>query len=283
MTEKTFSQALDRDSILVAPGVPDTLSTLIAEQLGFQAAFLSGSAMAATHLGLPDIGLMTSEEIATIMRQIRERSNLPVIVDADSGFGNAYAVARTVRMFELAGASAVQVEDMVNDKRPTEVTKRPVISVADMQSKLKAALDARHKDSTLISARTDVRVTEGINEVVDRISAFVDCGVDMVFAEGLENAVERMQVVDAVSSKVPIIYNAAWPAKDTPTDQQLEEEGFAVSLAPKTIVAGMISGVTEALMDLRNSSGIKTKHTIATTIDEALSSKDYLDRFSKWK
>ncbi len=282
MTTTTFSQALAGNKILIAPGVPDTLSTLLAEQLGFQAVFLSGSAMAATHLGLPDIGLMTSEEIATVMRQIRERSNMPVVVDADSGFGNAYAVARTVRMFELAGASAVQIEDMVNDKHPTEVTKRPVIPVSDMLSKLKAALDARHNESTFISARTDVNVTEGINETVDRIAAFVECGVDTVFAEGLNTAAERKQIIEAVGGRVPVIYNTAWPATEAPDTQQLQDEGFAVSLAPKTIVAAMVAGVTDALIDLSNASGINTQHKTPTNIEEALSSRDYLNRYERW-
>ena len=283
MTMTTFSDALAADNILIAPGVPDTLSTLLAEQLGFQAVFLSGSAMAATHLGLPDIGLMTSEEIATVMRQIRERSSLPVVVDADSGFGNAYAVARTVRMFELAGASAVQIEDMVNDKHPTEVTKRPVIALQEMLSKLKAALDARHNDTTLISARTDVNVTAGIDETLERIIAFVECGVDAVFAEGLNTAAERKQIVKAVNGKVPVIYNTAWPATEAPSNQQLQEEGFAVSLAPKTVVTAMVSGVTKVLIELRNASGISTQRKAPASIDDALSSKDYLARYGQWK
>ncbi len=282
MTIDIFSKALANKSLLIAPGVPDTLSTLLAEQLGFELVFLSGSAMAATHLGLPDIGLMTSEEIATVMRQIRERSNLPVVVDADSGFGNAYSVARTVRTFELAGATAIQIEDMVNDKHPTEVTKRPIIPINEMCSKLKAALDARHNQTTLISARTDANFTEDINAVSERIAGYIECGVDMVFAEGLMTASEREKICKEVGGKVPIIYNTGWTATDKPSFEQLKKEGFSVALAPKAVVAGMLSGVSDALLELRELSNMNTQHTVPKNIPDALSAADYLDRYKNW-
>ncbi len=280
-----LKQRLQGESIIVAPGVADTLGALLAERAGFELAFLSGSAMAVTHLGAPDIGLMSLTEVSDIMRRIRERTDIAVVVDADSGFGNAYQVARTVRAFELAGASAIQLEDMVNEKHPSEINQRPLVSSADMQAKLNAALDARRDSSLLISARTDAAVSSSINEVVDRVEAYVECGVDMVFAEGLNTAKDRLTVCAAVNGRVPVLYNTLWKATEPPTIEQLGKEGFAIALAPAAIVGAVIPAVTESLAKLAAESPGKknAKKILAESMAEAIDANGYLERYKKWK
>jgi len=280
-----LKKRLNDGKIIVAPGVADTLGALLAERAGFELAFLSGSAMAVNHLGAPDIGLMSMIEVSDIMRRVRERTDIAVVVDADSGYGNAYQVARTVRAFELAGASAIQLEDMVNDKHPSEVQRRPLIGIADMQAKLKAALDARHNESLLISARTDAAVSADLDDVLERIEAYIETGVDMVFAEGLNNSTDRETVCAAVNGRVPILYNTLWQAAPPPTIEQLEKEGFAIALAPAAIVGAVVPAVTAALAELaQNSPHIKaTQTTLPTSTAAAIDADGYLERYKHWR
>ena len=180
-----LGRRLAEPRVLLAPGVYDALTALIAEQAGFEALYLSGASIAYTRLGRSDIGLTTFSEVEDVLARITERVSVPVIVDADTGFGNALNVQRTVRGFERAGAAMVQLEDQTFPKRCGHLDGKAVVPVAEMQGKLRAALDARTDAGTLILARTDALAVEGLEAALDRAEAYLDCGVDALFIEAL--------------------------------------------------------------------------------------------------
>src|SRR5690606_22583120 len=157
--------------ILLAPGVYDALSALIAEQAGAEAVYLSGASIAYTRLGRPDIGLVSMTEVADTLAMVRDRIGLPIVVDADNGFGNALNVQRTVRMVERMGAAALQLEDQTMPKRCGHLDGKSLISQAEMAGKIRAACDARASDETLIIGRTDAIAVEGFERALERAEA----------------------------------------------------------------------------------------------------------------
>ena len=181
----TLKTRLSQPHIVLAPGVYDALSALIAEQSGFEALYLSGASIAYTRLGRSDVGLTTYTEVADTLARITERVALPVIVDADTGFGNALNVMRTVKGFERAGAAMIQIEDQTFPKRCGHLDGKAVVPVGEMVGKLKAALDARTSNDTLILARTDALAVEGLDAALARAQAYLEAGVDALFIEAL--------------------------------------------------------------------------------------------------
>ena len=176
MKSGSLRQRLAQPGLILAPGVYDALSALLVEQAGFEAAYLSGASIAYTRLGRPDIGLVSVSEIANVVENIRERVTLPLIVDADTGFGNALNVVRTVKTFERAGASALQLEDQTLPKRCGHLEGKTLVSTAEMSGKIRAALDARSTDATLIIARTDAVAVEGLEPALDRAERYLEAG-----------------------------------------------------------------------------------------------------------
>jgi isocitrate lyase len=170
--------------ILVAPGVYDGLTAAIAEQAGFEALYLSGAAVAYTRLGRPDIGLTSVSEMADTMALIRDRVDLPVIIDADTGFGNALNAQRTMRTYERAGANALQVEDQTFPKRCGHLSDKSLIPPGEMVGKIAAMADARASDETLIIARTDAVAVEGFDAALDRAEAYVEAGAERALRRG---------------------------------------------------------------------------------------------------
>src|SRR5512135_2289544 len=181
---------LQRKQLLLAPGVYDALTALLAEQAGFEALYLSVASIAYTRLGRSDVGLVTASEVADTLTNIRERVALPVIVDADTGFGNALNVIRTVKMFERAGATAIQLEDQLAPKRCGHLEGKSLVSAQEMAGKLRAALDTR-KDA-LIVARTDAVAVEGLEPALERAALYAEAGADVLFIEALRS-VEDMK------------------------------------------------------------------------------------------
>ena len=192
---------------LLAPGVYDALSALIAEQAGFEALYLSGASIAYTRLGRSDIGLTTFTEVADTLAHIHERVSLPLIIDADTGFGNALNVQRTVRGLERAGAAMVQLEDQTSPKRCGHLSGKSVIPTAEMCGKLRAALDARASAETLILARTDALAVEGLDAAMDRAEAYLACGVDALFIEALRTPEQMTVACDRFANRIPLLAN----------------------------------------------------------------------------
>ena len=224
---------LQQARLLLAPGVYDALSALIAEQAGFEALYLSGASIAYTRLGRSDIGLTTFTEVEDTLARITERVRAPVIVDADTGFGNALNVQRTVRGFERAGASMVQIEDQTFPKRCGHHDGKTVVPVAEMQGKLRAALDARRSDATLVLARTDALAVEGIDATMERAERYLECGVDALFIEALRTPQQMDAACARFAHRVPLLANMVEGGK-TPVKaaDELAQRGFRIAIFP---------------------------------------------------
>jgi 2-methylisocitrate lyase-like PEP mutase family enzyme len=229
----TLKTRLNQTGIVLAPGVYDALSALIAEQSGFEALYLSGASIAYTRLGRSDVGLTTYTEVADTLARITERVALPVIVDADTGFGNALNVMRTVKGFERAGAAMIQIEDQTFPKRCGHLDGKSVVPVGEMVGKLKAALDARTSSDTLILARTDAVAVEGLEAALERAQAYLDCGVDALFIEALRTPEQMATACQPFGNKVPLLANMVEGGK-TPVQSaiELQTHGFRIAIFP---------------------------------------------------
>ena len=218
---------------VLVPGVYDALTALIAEQAGFEALYLSGASIAYTRLGRSDIGLTTATEVAETLACITDRVALPVIVDADTGFGNALNTQRTVRSFERAGAAMIQLEDQTFPKRCGHLDGKAVVPVAEMCGKLKAALDARHDAGTLILARTDALAVEGLDAALDRAEAYLACGVDALFIEALRTPEQMDAACRRFAQRVPLLANMVEGGKTPVQDAgELGARGFRIVIFP---------------------------------------------------
>ncbi|HEY1228656.1 MAG TPA: isocitrate lyase/phosphoenolpyruvate mutase family protein [Ramlibacter sp.] len=233
-TKTSFQARLASRDIVLAPGVYDALSALVAEQAGFEALYLSGASIAYTRLGRSDVGLTTYTEVEDTLARICERVNLPVIVDADTGFGNALNTQRTVRGFERAGAAMIQIEDQGFPKRCGHLDGKTVVPVKEMRGKLQAALDARTSKNTLILARTDAVAVEGLDAALDRAEAYLDCGVDALFIEALRSPEQMDAACRRFGDRLPLLANMVEGGK-TPVQEAdaLQAHGFRIAIFPR--------------------------------------------------
>lgn len=218
---------------VLAPGVYDALSALVAEQAGFTALYLSGASIAYTRLGRSDIGLTTYTEVEDTLARIAERVSAAVIVDADTGFGNALNTQRTVRGFERAGAAMIQLEDQTFPKRCGHLDGKSVIPAAEMCGKLRAAVDARVNASTLILARTDALASEGLDAALDRAEAYLEAGADALFIEALRSPEQMRAACDRFAARVPLLANMVEGGKTPVQDAgALAAAGFRIVIFP---------------------------------------------------
>ncbi|MBU1357898.1 MAG: isocitrate lyase/phosphoenolpyruvate mutase family protein [Gammaproteobacteria bacterium] len=233
MTPPTFRERLAQPTIVLAPGVYDALSALVAEQAGFEALYLSGASIAYTRLGRSDVGLTTFTEVCETLSNITERVRVPVIVDADTGFGNALNTQRTVRGFERAGAAMIQIEDQGFPKRCGHLDGKTVVPTREMVGKLRAALDARESRDTLILARTDALAVEGIDAALDRAEAYLETGVDALFIEALRSPEQMDQACRRFADRIPLLANMVEGGKTPIQDADaLQAHGFRIAIFP---------------------------------------------------
>lgn len=232
-TSPALRQRLAENRPLLAPGVYDALSALLAEQAGFEALYLSGASIAYNLLGRSDVGLTTATEVAQVLAQITARVALPVIVDADTGFGNALNAMRTVQAFERAGAAMIQLEDQTFPKRCGHLQGKGVVPVAEMEGKLRAALDARRSADTLILARTDAVGVEGLEPALERAERYLACGVDALFIEALRSPAEMDAACTRFAHRVPLLANMV-EGGQTPIHSaaELGARGFRIVIFP---------------------------------------------------
>lgn len=229
----SLKQRLQHDKVLLAPGIYDALTALVAQQSGFEALYLSGASIAYTRLGRSDIGLTTFTEVQDTLARITERIETPVIVDADTGFGNALNVQRTVRGFERAGAAMIQLEDQDFPKRCGHLDGKVVITSAEMCGKLRAALDARHDAGTLILARTDAVAVEGLEAALERAEHYLACGVDALFIEALRTPEQMDKACKRFAGRVPLLANMVEGGKTPVQDaNELGQRGFRIVIFP---------------------------------------------------
>ena len=229
----TLKHRLHESRVLLAPGVYDALSALIAQQAGFEALYLSGASIAYTRLGRSDVGLTTFSEVEDTLARITERVALPVIVDADTGFGNALNAQRTVRGLERAGAAMIQLEDQSFPKRCGHLEGKGVIPVDEMCGKLRAALDARRGSDTLILARTDALAVEGFDAALERAEKYLACGVDALFIEALRGPQQMDAACARFGARVPLLANMV-EGGQTPLQSasELGQRGFRIVIFP---------------------------------------------------
>lgn len=235
----TLRDRLTQDEILIAPGIYDGLTSALATDAGFEALYLSGAAVAYTRLGRPDIGLSTASEMADTMTLIADRTDLPVIMDADTGFGNALNARRTMMSYERAGAAALQVEDQTYPKRCGHLSDKSLISSAEMCGKIAAMADARRHD-TLIIARTDAIAVEGFSAAVDRAGAYIEAGADVLFVEAPRDRDELGKIPEQFKGKVPLLANMVeGGATPISSASDLQALGFDIVIFPGGIVRAL--------------------------------------------
>jgi len=224
---------LARPEILLAPGVYDALSAALAEEAGFEALYLSGASIAYTALGRSDIGLTTFTEVSERIAQLRDRVQIPLIVDADTGFGNALNTERTVRGFERSGANIIQLEDQSFPKRCGHLEGKSLVSTTEMVGKIHAATASRHSENTLIMARTDAVAVEGFEAALERAERYLEAGADILFIEAVRSD-EQMQIVNKrFAGRVPLLANMVEGGK-TPVKsaEELQALGYSIAIFP---------------------------------------------------
>jgi 2-methylisocitrate lyase-like PEP mutase family enzyme len=235
---------------LVLPGAYDSLSARIIENTGFEAVYITGAGFANSGLGFPDIGLVTLSELSDHTARIADVVEIPLVVDADTGFGNAINMGRTVRMLERSGASAIQIEDQVFPKKCGHFAGKDVISMEEMVQKIHAAVDSRKSEELQIIARTDARAVISFEAALERAAAYIEAGADIIFVEAPES-VEEIRVVGK-SFDVPLVANMVEGGK-TPlkTVEELASLGFSMALFANAALRSAQKSVTEVMNELK--------------------------------
>jgi len=238
---------------LQLPGCWDALTALLIERAGFPAAFLTGGGLAMARLGQPDLGLVTASELVDTTAQICDRLSIPLVVDGDTGFGNALTLQRLVRQIERAGAAAIQIEDQRFPKRCGHMAGKQVVPPAEATGRIRAAVDAR-KDM-LIVARTDALAIEGVEAAMDRAETYLEAGADILFIEGPRTMDEARAIADRFARRAPLVHNLV-EGGVTPSDQSRDffDMGYAVTLHPLLLMHGL-AGIAPWLLSVLRTSG----------------------------
>jgi 2-methylisocitrate lyase-like PEP mutase family enzyme len=259
-------ELLARDELIVAPGVYDGISAAIAAKLGFRAAYMTGAGVSASGWGLPDVGLLTLTEMAERARMLAGLLDVPLIADADTGYGSPINVARTVREYERAGVAAIQLEDQVFPKRCGHLAGKDVIDADRFVVALQAALDAREDADTVIVARTDALATHGVDEAIARARRYAEIGADLLFVEA-PTSVEEVERI-AAEVDAPLLLNVV-PGGQTPqiAPERLAQLGFRMAIHPGAVLGPVASAAMDALSALAGTAGITTTHDPAGFFD----------------
>lgn len=261
------------------PGAPNGLFARVIEELGYEAVYVTGAGIANMNFGIPDIGLVSLKEVADVLTAIADCVNVPLLVDADTGFGNAVNVVRTVRMLERAGASGIQLEDQVFPKKCGHFSGKEIIPAAEMVGKIKAAADAREDSDLQIVARTDALAIEGVDRAIERAHAYAEAGADVTFVEAPVEEEQLLRI--ARELKVPQIANIVHGGRTPPVDRaRLEEMGFAGILYANAALQAALKGVSEVLATLRDEGTLSNVKDRLAGFDErqAMVRKDKFDR-----
>ncbi|WP_349827215.1 methylisocitrate lyase [Brevibacterium litoralis] len=269
-----FRELLAGDGIVQFPGAINPINAQLIEQAGFEGVYISGGAFSAAQ-GLPDIGLTTLTEVADHGRNISRVTNLPTFIDADTGWGEAMNVARTVQEFEDAGVAGMHLEDQVNPKRCGHLDGKEVVSTSEMVKRISAAAKGRRDPNFVICARTDARAGEGLQAAIDRANAYADAGADMIFPEAMKDLGEFETFASSV--KVPILANMTEFGKsELFTTQQLADVGVKLVIYPVTTLRIAMGAIKRGLETIRAEGtqaslveGMQTRADLYETIDYA--------------
>ena len=266
-TGKSLRAKLEERRGLLVPGAANALAARIIEDLGFEAVYLTGAGATNSFWGLPDLGFISLTEIAQHTTAIRDAVDIPVIVDADTGFGNALNVRHSVRVLERAGADAIQIEDQIMPKKCGHFSNKSVISAEEMTGKIKAAVDARASRDFLIVARTDAVAVDGFEPAMERVQRYIEAGADVTFVE----APERMEEIRAIPQRlaVPQVINIVVGGKTPVLDQQeLAKMGFGLALYANVALQGAIAGMQAALKQLKTTGRMEEASAVVATFAE---------------
>jgi len=241
---------LDRGELVVAPGVFDGITAHLVKRTGQPAAYMTGAGVAASGFGLPDIGLVTATEMAERARMlVGVLGDIPLIADADTGYGMAMNVVRTVQLYEQAGVAAIQLEDQVFPKRCGHLEDKHVVEAAEFELTLAAALDARTDDNLLVVARTDARAPLGLDAAIERANRYAQAGADVIFVEAPQSIEEIERIAREVQA--PLLINLVLGGM-TPlgSASRLQELGYAIAIHPSNPLARAVLGMLEGLCEL---------------------------------
>ncbi|MDB5594427.1 MAG: bcpA 1 [Hyphomicrobiales bacterium] len=273
-----FRALMSRKQVTMMPSIGDAFSARLVAREGFEAVMSSGNATSATRLGMPDVGVMTLTENAENAGRIAAASGLPTFADADTGYGNALNVRRTVMEFERAGVAAIMLEDQVTPKRCGMLDGKQVVRAAEMEMKIKAALDARRDDDLVIVARTDARAVEGLASAIRRAERYQKAGADAIFVEGPRTLEEAEEIARSID--IPLLYNVtptgSVPSLDVAT---LERLGYRLLSCSVFMMLAALPGMQGFLRTL------KTTGDVGQAGKTAASMSEYLDilGFSEWQ
>ena len=267
MADPRLRQKLERGEFIVAPGVFDMMSTMMVQRVGFDAVYASGYWLTASYLGIPDAGIATYTEMLNRVAKVCEKSVAPVIADADTGFGGLLNVHHTVRGYESAGVSAIQIEDQEFPKKCGHTPYRRVIPMEDMVAKVKVAVDARKSRDFLVIARTDARGGLGFDEAVRRGIAYAEAGADIVFVEALHSEDEMRKACAAI--KAPTMANMSDGGK-TPilTAKQLADYGYSLAIFPAMNALAACHAMELALRNLKANGTSRTPDVPLWSFDD---------------
>ncbi|PIL14278.1 carboxyvinyl-carboxyphosphonate phosphorylmutase [Puniceibacterium antarcticum] len=267
---------------LLMPGAANALAARVIEDQGFESIYLSGAGLTNTYLGMPDLGFVGLSEIAQHTSTIRDATELPIVVDADNGFGNSLNVRHTIRTLERAGASAIQLEDQKIPKRCGHFSGKEVVPIAEARMRIRAAVDARQNENTLIVARTDARATDGYTEAMDRASAFIEEGADITFVEAPQSE-EEMRAIPATLKGTPQLVNLVVGGK-TPILglDELGEMGFSLILYANVALQSAVYGMQMALGQLKDTGKMDESGPLASFMErQRMVRKDLFDELEK--
>ena len=264
---QTLKKLLQRDKLLVAPGCFDGLSARLVEEAGFEAAYLSGGAVARS-MGIPDIGLVTMSEAIERAAQVVSAIKIPIIADADTGYGNAVNLVRTVREFERIGVAAIHIEDQVTPKRCGHLDGKEVVSLPEIEQKIAAALAARSDRDFCIIARTDARAVHGMDDAINRAKAFAKLGVDAIFVEAPQSEEELAEIPRRIPG-IPLLANVFKGGK-TPMlpAERLEKMGYRIAIYPSETQRAGIHAMRNALATLKREGTTESIDASLTTFKE---------------
>ena len=283
----SLSARLTAPGILVAPGCYDALSANLIERAGFSAAYLSGASIAYTRFGRPDIGLVGMSEVADVVSQIRERVGIPLIVDADTGFGNALNVQRTMQLFERSGASAIQLEDQQLPKRCGHLAGKTLVSAREMAGKIRAACDARRSHETLVIGRTDALAVEGLDAALDRAEAYLAAGADILFIEALPDLAAMQCALARFKGRAPLLANMVEGGKSPLLPAvELARLGFSIAIFPGAMVRVQTFAAQRYLATLKRDG--TTQALLGEMLDfralnELLGTEQWLERGTRYE
>ena len=281
---RRFRDAVSAECPLQIVGVINAYAAIMAERVGFRALYLSGSGVASASYGLPDLGMTTLNDVLEDVRRITNATELPLLVDADTGWGNAFMIAKTVRQMIRAGAAAAHIEDQVSAKRCGHRPNKEVVSPDEMVDRIKAAVDAKTDPDFVLMARTDALAIEGLDAAIERACRYKDAGADMIFAEAVTELEQYRKFADAVC--LPILANITEFGKtNLYTTEELRSSGVSLALYPLSAFRAMNAAALRVFQALRDEGTQKRVVDMMQTRDELYEFLNYheyerkIDRF----